>query len=84
MKQPSGEKLSNTLLTSTANPADIFDTYFLSDTLYSSVACEENQVTSSVETPPDPQNNHLPQQQHYSSTDSNRESQVRLLFDVQS
>jgi len=88
MKPPSTEKSSNTLLASITHSDDIFDNYFLTGTSYSSISFEENQVTSSVLTPPDPQNNHVPQQQYYSPTntytDSNLETQVRLLFDVQS
>jgi hypothetical protein len=74
---------------------DVYD-HFLNP--YSSSIWQENQVTSSVSTPPDFQLNHFPlqQQQHahqqyYPSqtTDEhfdsfNSQSQVRLLFDVQS
>ena len=70
---------------------DVYD-HFLNP--YSSSIWQENQVTSSVSTPPDFQLNHYPlqqQQQYYSpqTTDEhfdsfNSQSQVRLLFDVQS
>jgi hypothetical protein len=74
------------------NDLDVYD-HFLNP--YSSSIWQENQVTSSVSTPPDFQINHFPmqnQQQYYSSqtTDehfdsyNNSQSQVRLLFDVQS
>ena len=73
---------------------DVYD-HFLNP--YSSSIWQENQVTSSVSTPPDFQLNHFPlqqQQQHHQyypsqTTDEhfdsfNSQSQVRLLFDVQS
>jgi hypothetical protein len=73
---------------------DVYD-HFLNP--YSSSIWQENQVTSSVSTPPDFQLNHFPmqhqqgQQQYYSSQTNdehfdsyNSQSQVRLLFDVQS
>jgi len=73
---------------------DVYD-HFLNP--YSSSIWQENQVTSSVSTPPDFQINHFPmqnqqgQQQYYSPQTNdehfdsyNSQSQVRLLFDVQS
>jgi hypothetical protein len=84
LNQVSAEKSSSTSITSLPNPLDVYENYFPS----SSSTWEENQVTSSVLTPPDAQNNQLPQRQYYSQTNtftnSNLPSQVRLLFRVQS
>jgi len=73
---------------------DVYD-HFLNP--YSSSIWQGNQVTSSVSTPPDFQINHFPiqhqqgQQQYYTPQTNNEhfdsynsQSQVRLLFDVQS
>jgi len=93
----STDKLLNPSITNSrlvTGDVDVYD-HFLNP--YSSAIWQENQVTSSVSTPPDFQINYFPmqhqqgQQQYYSSQindehiDSyNSQSQVRLLFDVQS
>jgi hypothetical protein len=93
----STDKLINPSITNSrlvTSDIDVYD-HFLNP--YSSSIWQENQVTSSVSTPPDFHINHFPphhqpnQQQYYSSQtpdehfDSyNSQSQGRLLFDVQS
>jgi hypothetical protein len=83
----SAAQSSNTFILSLTNPNDVYDDYF-PHALPSSSTWEENQVTSSVLTPPDAQNNQLLQQQYYSPNDpslnTNLQSQVRVLSDVQS
>jgi len=73
---------------SVTNPDDVYEDFFSSHILSSSSTSQENQVTSSVLTPPDFQNNLVPQHQYHSQTfefnDSDLQPQVRLLFDIQS
>jgi hypothetical protein len=84
----SAAQSSNTFILSLTNSNDVYDDYFPLPNLPSSSTWEENQVTSSVLTPPDAQNNQLLQQQYYSPNDpslnTNLQSQVRVLSDVQS
>ena len=81
----SGEKSSTTSVT---KPSDVYEDFFSNHILSSSSTWQEDQVTSSVLTPPDIQNTPVPQQQYNSQTfdyiDSDPQPQVRLLFDVQS
>ncbi|CAF2735624.1 unnamed protein product [Rotaria sp. Silwood2] len=82
------DKLSSISASSLINDDDIYDNFFQSYTPSCLATPQENQVTSSVLTPPDVQSNHLLQQQYYSQTDeyfdSNLQSQVRVLYDIQS
>jgi hypothetical protein len=83
---PASSGKSSTI--SVTNPDDVYEDFFSSHILSSSSTSQENQVTSSVLTPPDFQNNLVPQQQYHSQTfefdDSDLQPQVRLLFDIQS
>jgi hypothetical protein len=69
------------------NLEHVYDDFFSTHMLYSST-WQENQVTSSVLTPPDFQNNSVLQQQHHSQIfeymDPGLQPQVRLLSNVQS
>ncbi|CAF1300719.1 unnamed protein product [Rotaria sp. Silwood1] len=68
---------------SVINADDVYENFFQSYTPSCLSISQENQVTSSVLTPPDFQSNHLQQQQYYSQVDeyfeSQLQSQVRML-----
>jgi len=75
----------------TGADVDVYEHFLNPLPITSTAVWQENQVTSSVATPPDfqlnsfPQTSQTTQQQYYTSiSDENYHSQVRLLFDVQS
>lgn len=87
---PASAEKSSTTSTALVTASDEIYQEFLSHShMYSSASTwQENQVSSTVLTPPDPPNNNLPQQPHHSQIhecfDSDSQSQVRLLYESQS
>ena len=73
--------------TPASSSSDIYDAFFPSESLPSSSQWDDNQVTTTVITPPDLQTNYLLEQPSHSQIDSHlnpdSKPQVRLSFDIQ-
>jgi hypothetical protein len=85
----STEKSSTRSTASVTNPDEFYDDFFPQSLMVSFASSwEENHLTQSVLTPPDPQNNRLPQQPYPSQLhecfDTDPQSQVRLSYHIQS